>query len=217
MTMPGPAIKTRIKQIQGYPTLNDWSRGFCESIVEQIDRGRHLSEKQIEVLTRIFNENTEDAVKALASWPDEYRNSWYANAEILAFYYNTTPYYGRVVNDILSGRVPQKNHFFKMLDNKYAIKVLTEAKKPSKFVIGDYIVANAACSRQDLSAADSGRLSTQVFNDFKRRGGFVIEISSLIVSAAKGAKRYKILPIGSTISFWVEERRLKKAPKPKKS
>ena len=215
--MTGHAIKTRIKQIQDYPTFNEWSRGFCESIVDQLDRGRRLSEKQIEVLTRIFSENTEEAVKAHAAWPDEYRNSWYNSAEILAFYYSHTPYYGKVIRDIQEGRVPQKHQFFKMLNNKYANKVLVEAKKPSKFIIGDYVVGNAGCDQRDLSAADSGRLSTQVFNDFKRRGGFVIEISNLIVSAAKGAKRYKILPIGSTISFWVEERRLKKAPKPKRS
>ena len=211
------AIKARIKQIQDYPTFNDWSRGFCESIVDQIDRGRRLSEKQVEVLTRIFNENTEEEVKKLASWPQEYKNSWYDNAEILAFYYGKTPYYQEVVRDIQNGLVPQRHQFHKMLNNKYALKVLTEAKKSSKFNLGDYVVGNAGCQTNHLFAADSGRLSHHVFKDFKRRGGFVIEISNLIQSAAKGAKRYKILPVGSTIAFWVEERRLKKAPKPKRS
>ncbi len=211
------AIKARIKQIQDYPTFNDWSRGFCESIVEQINRGRRLSEKQMEVLTRIFNENTPEQVEKLNAWPEEYQNIWSDKAEILAFYYSKTPYYQQAVQDIQNGLVPQRNQFNKMLNNKYALKVLAEAVRPPRFNLGHCVAGNASCDPQDLSTDDSGRLSRHVYSDFKARGGFIIEISRLITSAARGAKRYKILPMGSTITFWVEERHLKNAPRPKRS
>jgi hypothetical protein len=210
------AIIEKINQIVDYPTMNDWSRGFCESITDQIERGRKLSEKQMDVLTRIFNENTEEEVKRLENWPEDYELKYYETAKLLANYYQSTPYYRDVVSDIITGRTPQRHSFFKMLNNRYAHKVIEESQRPARFSVGDYVVANASCTIKNLEAVDSARLSHHVFSDFRYRGGFIIGISSMIKSAAKGSKRYKILPLGSTVTFWVEERHLKKAPKPKK-
>ena len=210
------AIIKKINQIVDYPTMTDWSRGFCESITDQIERGRKLSEKQMDVLTRIFNENTEEEVEKLRRWDDDYALKYGETAKLLANYYQTTPYYRDVVNDVLSGRTPQRHSFFKMVNNKYAHKVIEESQRPAKYSVGDYVVANAGCDSRKLEAVDSARLSHHVFNDFRYRGGFIVGISSMIKSHAKGAKRYKILPLGSTVTFWVEERYLKKAPKPKK-
>ena len=36
--------------------LTDWERNFLESVQEQFDRSGHLSEKQIEILERIYCE-----------------------------------------------------------------------------------------------------------------------------------------------------------------
>ena len=36
--------------------LSDWELGFMESITDQFDRSRYLSERQIEVLERIYTE-----------------------------------------------------------------------------------------------------------------------------------------------------------------
>tara|TARA_R100001163_G_C4993278_1_gene145076 strand:+ start:82 stop:735 length:654 start_codon:yes stop_codon:yes gene_type:complete len=210
------AIIEKINQIAGYPTMNDWSRDFCESITEQIEKGRKLSDKQMDVLTRIFNENTEEEVQKLERWSDDFELKYSSVAALLANYYKTTPYYRDVVNDILGGKVPNRRSFFKMLNNKFAHKVIEEAERPAKFRINDYVLGNAKCSHDHLEAVDSGRLGRHIYNDFRLRGGFIVGISSMIKSHARGAKRYKILPLGSTVSFWVEERHIKKAPKPKK-
>jgi len=213
--MNNPAIIAKINEIQSYPTLTDWSRGFCESITVQIEKGSKLSAKQMEVLTKIFNENSEEEVSKLENWSSDYEIKYAQTGTILAGYYESTPYFRDVVSDIKSGKVPDRRSFLKMLDNKYAHKVIEESQRPAKYSIGDYMLGNAACSHQHLTAVDSGRLGRHIYNDFRQRGGFVVGISSLIKSAAKGAKRYKILPIGTTVSFWVEERHMKKAPKPK--
>ena len=207
--MTGQIIIAKINEIQDYPTLTDWSRGFCESITEQIEKGRSLSVKQMEVLTKIFNENTEEEVQKLANWPEEYELRYSQTGDLLAFYYQNTPYYRPAVSNILAGNTPERGVFFKMLDNKYAAKIVEESQKRAKYSIGDYVLGNAACQPTHLEAVDSGRLSRHAYNDFRQRGG------SMIKSAAKGAKRYKVLPVGSTVSFWVEERHIKKAPKPK--
>jgi hypothetical protein len=55
----------------------------------------------------------------------------------------------------------------------------------------------------------------KVIHNFKKRGAFVIGIMPEILSAAKGAKRYKLLPIGETTPIIVEERFLKAGKKSK--
>ncbi len=50
-----------------------------------------------------------------------------------------------------------------------------------------------------------------LIENFKKRGGFVLEICDEIHSAAKGAKRYKLLPVGETNPVIVEERYLKRS------
>ena len=52
--------------------------------------------------------------------------------------------------------------------------------------------------------------------NFKARGGVIIGIDDKIVSAAKGSKRYIVLPFGSMKTYFVEERYLKIKPKVKK-
>ena len=42
-----------------------------------------------------------------------------------------------------------------------------------------------------------------------KKGGLIISVDNEIHSAAKGAKRYKILAIGHALPFYVEERFLK--------
>ena len=51
----------------------------------------------------------------------------------------------------------------------------------------------------------------KVIQNFKKRGGFVLSVESGLRSHAKGAKRYKLLPVGETMPIIVEERFLKKA------
>jgi hypothetical protein len=53
----------------------------------------------------------------------------------------------------------------------------------------------------------------RIVTNFKKRGGFILEICEEIKNAAKGAKRYKLLTIGETEPIIIEERYIKRAPK----
>ena len=82
-----------------------------------------------------------------------------------------------------------------------------------KFKVGDYLQPRANFSTYknvelpvDMTWTDQNKVIIDLIN----RGGFVIEVCEGIRSAAKGAKRYKLLPIGATIPFIVEERHLKR-------
>ena len=63
---------------------------------------------------------------------------------------------------------------------------------------------------------NTGHVSGNEKRNFKARGGIIIDVDDKIHSAAKGAKRYLVLPFGSTETYWVEERFLKKKAKVKK-
>ena len=68
-----------------------------------------------------------------------------------------------------------------------------------------------------MSSRDGkGYVSGNEKRNFRVRGGIIIDVDDKIHSAAKGAKRYLVLPFGSAETYWVEERFLKKKPKVKK-
>jgi len=214
-------ILTKIVEIKDLPTMTDWARGFCESIDTQIGRGRVLSEKQKAAIFRIFAENNEEAVLKHISWESDYDEKWKEQAQILANYYSKqgAGYYGAVCASILSNQVPDRTRFLRMVNNKYAKKVLVEATKTPRFNTDSVVIPNSKFSIRSggRGMMDSGtsRIYVTILErqNFVEKGGIIIEIDKYILSAAAGAKRYKILPFGSTKMYWVEERFLKNKKK----
>ena len=120
--------------------------------------------------------------------------------------------------DILDERVPRRKHFMKMMNNKHTQKVLREHNKTPRFKPGAYIRTKTNFERTNLSFSKAGdrreklldwEQKRHTFLDFMKKGGLIISVDNEIHSAAKGAKRYKILAIGHSLPFYVEERFLK--------
>ena len=117
-----------------------------------------------------------------------------------------------MARDIIAGRTPERSRFLRMHDNKYSKRVLREFEREPRYEGGAYLVPRASFSAYksvefvgDLVWATQNR----ILQNFQKRGGFVIAIMDDIRSAAKGAKRYKLLPIGETMPIIVEERYVK--------
>ena len=219
-------IYDRLGKIKGLPTCDQWSAGFADSIREQIAKGRTLSDRQKAVCNRILKENSEEAQQELANWESEYNNHHKKAAIQIAVYYKAQAagYYGDVVKDILDNKVPVRGKFLKMRNNKYAKKVLAELERKPRFTIDDQIVPNSkfvtGYSFNDtmMQSTDSGaRADSDERINFKRRGGIIIGVDDKITSAAKGSKRYIVLPFGSMKTYFVEERYMKIKPKVKKA
>ena len=210
--MDSEALIEKINEITSRPTMSDWSLGFCESIVEQLNRGRKLSDKQFEVLTKVFEQNSLDEVEKLKNWSIEYREKYVNDAVLLAKYYTHSGYYTQLASVILSGDVPSYRTFFKMYNNKYAKKIVAESRRPARFMVGDHVIANSLCSHAKIRECNKSQLvEYKAFHRFKNLGGMILEIDhGTVLSPAKGAKRYRILPIASTDTFWIEERFVKK-------
>ena len=219
-------IYDRLGAIKGLPTCDQWSAGFADSIREQVAKGRTLSDRQKAVCNRILKENSEEAQQELANWESEYNNHHKKAAIQIAVYYKAQAagYYGDVVKDILDNKVPVRGKFLKMRNNKYAKKVLAELERKPRFTIDDQIVPNSkfvtgySFNEAMMQSTDSGaRADSDERINFKRRGGIIIGVDDKITSAAKGSKRYIVLPFGSMKTYFVEERYMKIKPKVKKA
>ena len=219
-------IYDRLGKIKGLPTCSQWAAGFADSIREQMDKGRTLSDRQKAVCFKILKENNKEAQKSLANWETEYNMHHKKKATQLAIYYRaqTGGYYGDVVKDILDSKVPVRGKYLKMRNNKYAKKVLAELERKPRFGQDDHIIPNSKFMdgysfNSSMMQAVSGEayVESNEKHNFKARGGIIIGIDDKIVSAAKGSKRYIVLPFGSIKTYFVEERFLKIKPKVKKA
>ena len=95
-----------------------------------------------------------------------------------------------------------------MVKNKYAQKVLASHNAPAKYSAGSLVTfrANAPAGSRYLDGAYLKRHVTMM----------VIETDAApITSAARGAKVYKLLPVGKATTLMAEERHIMKA-RPKK-
>ena len=210
----GAAMLERLNAVCERTEPKSWGRGFINSLQGQIMAGRELSEKQIKTLEKIEAENSDEAIKARDTWKMDYRYevdpAWSGHsrsgrysevAKVAAHYYKAAGYFQRLVDSILNddGFVPTIEQYNKITKNKFAVKVLTAHFADPKFAPGSLV---------QFGAGASGAL--------RRIKVPCVVISSNggpIVSAAKGAKVYSVLPMGSAKTLLCEERHLKKARK----
>ena len=218
-------IFDRLGAIKGLPTCSQWAEGFADSIRDQIKRGRTLSERQKATCHKILKENSKEANRELANWATEYNTHHKKKAKQIATYYNvqTGGYFRDLVKTILADEVPPRGKYLKMRNNKYAKKVLAEIERKPRFSTEDHIIPNSKFQEgYSFNPAmmscrnNTGYVSGNEKRNFRVRGGIIIDVDDKIHSAAKGAKRYLVLPFGSAETYWVEERFLKKKGKVKK-
>lgn len=218
-------IFDRLGAIKGLPTCSQWAEGFADSIREQIGKGWTLTPAQRKACNKIFKDNSREAQKQLANWASEYKMHHKREAIKLATYYKhqSGGYFGDLVKVILADEVPARGKYLKMRNNKYAKKVLVEIERKPRFSTDDHIIPNSKFQdgysfSASMMMTRDGRswVTSEEKANFKTRGGIIIGIDDKICSAAKGAKRYLVLPFGSIETYWVEERYLKKKPKAKK-
>ena len=217
-------IFDRLGAIKGLPTCTQWADGFADSIRDQIKRGRTLSERQKATCRKILKENSKEANQELANWETEYNTHHKKKAKQIATYYSVQSggYFRGLVRIILADEVPPRGKYLKMRNNKYAKKVLAEIEREPRFSTEDHIIPNSkfmnghSFNHAMMSGRNGSYVSVDEKANFKSRGGIIIDVDEKIFSAAKGAKRYLVLPFGSAETYWVEERFLKKKAKAKK-
>ena len=205
----------KIEYLLRQDSMDGWTRNFCNSLGDQLDVGRTLSERQVEILDAKYEEHGPAARAENSAWAESWDSEKEERFRICALYYQGTGYYSSLAQQvsadgvIAEGFIPSKREYHKMCNNKYALKVLAAWFSEPKFPAGSLVAIRATAPRRTLA------------NDLiiKHRDGkpiayFVLETnSSTPTSASAGAKKYKILAAGSTAPIEVEEKHLKKMKK----
>jgi hypothetical protein len=208
--------QAKIESALSRSVCGGWDRSFLESILEQFSKKRTLSIKQKKTLGKVLARNTEEDQASHQSWSTLYEADYKRDASVLAAYHQQQPYYRPMASDILMNKVPERSKFLRMYDNKYSKKVLSQYNAVPRYEVGDYICCRAAFSSYKHIEFENDMVWTnqnKITQNFIKRGGFILEVCPEIRSAAKGAKRYKLLPIGEMTPIIVEERFLKKGKK----
>ena len=192
---------------------SSWAAGYVESLISQVKGDRRLSDRQLEILKKIEAEHDDAALAERQKWIESYTNNpdLRADAIVVANYYMSTGYFKDTARDIINDDtfIPTYSQYNKMVKNKYAQKVLASHHAPAKYEAGQLVTfrANAPTNSRYL---DGGILKRNVTM-------MVIETDAApITSAARGAKVYKLLPVGKASTLEVEERYIMKARKLKK-
>lgn len=177
---------------------SSWDRGFVESVQGQNANGHNLSPRQLEILAKIEARYSDSALAAARSFAASYSDEQRVTIKRIALYYNPTGYFRDIVDKVLndSDFIPTKKQYDAITTNKYALKVLAGYQAEPAYAVGCTVQARAGNTPWKYRHA-------------LKTGGVVLTTDEPIMSACKGNRTYKVLPIGSAKAINVEERYIK--------
>ena len=185
-----------LKALLEKPELTDRDRAFAESLRNGLARWGNLSEKQQYALTKLNERYSEEGRAKRAEWAATYAENHKPAAVIAAQYYAANPpYYGDLARKILNdeGFVPSEKQYRSITENKYAQKVIPAALAEPKYAVNALNEARTSSSRH-----------------IRGKKAFVLKVDAApVTSAAKGVKKYLVLPVGEAVPVLVEEREIK--------
>ncbi len=194
------SILERIENILKIPFVYGNTKKFLESIYEQYNKNGNMTEAQLSAVKKVEEKYSKETIEEHENWKNQYDDEKKEIARICAFYYkNNPPYFKELSEQILDNPnfTPTEKQFNSMCGNKYSQKVVRETRSEPKYSIGQLV---------------QGRKNAPI----KIRDCFfsIIEIGARpVISSAKGAKMYTLLPLGKTQVVECEERFLKKMRK----
>ena len=200
--------QTEIKKLAGHKLLNEWEKGFIESVIGQLEKGYKISHNQERIIKRCFDKTSEDEMKKFEEWESKYDDKKRKIAKIIAEYYTEAGYFTNWAAKILANPdtyiLPEKT-WVKMCENKYAKKVLANMEAPKLFEIGGLATVRKAINHNHLVAAQA----TSRFHYSKMKNQTVMVLDYEVKPAQHKVVKCALL-MDPTIVFTCEERRLKK-------
>ena len=207
----------RIRKLLEVKILDGWTRNFCESLLEQIVKGRRLSARQVEILEQKEKEFSNERLQEEDSWTSSWDEEKQEIFRVCAMYYRKTGYFSNIATmvgsdgTIADGYIPTKRAYNKMCNNKYATKIREAWFAEPKYPVGSVVTIRSTAPNY---------LNGQAVRKHSHGAPiphFVIETnSSYPESACKGAKLYKVVAAGSAVPFDLEERHIKTLRKMKR-
>ena len=178
--------------------LTQWEQGFLESLQQWYEKRGSITKKQHDAFQKVRSRYSDEAKAEREDWIERYDEHKRENAELMANYYlNNPPYFQTLARQILreDGFVPTEKQYRGMCENKYAHKVIALARQSPRYDVGQMVAFRCIPG----NGSREGKLA------------IVLEHLPEVYSAAKDAKRLKVLLIGETQPVETEERWLKRA------
>ncbi|MEC8977628.1 MAG: hypothetical protein VYC40_01795 [Pseudomonadota bacterium] len=198
-----PELVERIEKTaaRGTTTLTAWERDFLSSLRESAKKWGRLTAKQHDTYQRIERKLDPSHQKAVSDWRNNFTDEMRLAAVFAANYYKANPPYfsdaaTRILND--SSYIPSEKLYRKMVLNKYVQRAMEHAKSGPLYKVGSMVKVRN-------SQSVTGQL-----RPYRDQPVLIVEAQEEITSATKGARKYKVLPIGADRALWTEERYLKK-------
>ena len=186
----------RLNAIGG--NLTDWEFGFAASVLDQYKR-RNLSDHQHAIVDKILAKHDPAVVKARNTWRDSFDEEKQALARQAAEYYTVNPpYFGDVARKILNdpAYIPSEKSFNKMTQNKYVQRWIAQREAGATFEKG-----------QLVRFRRNNDVSMSLGSKYRGQLGVVLSVGTDDqVSAVKGSRPYKVLPVGTMNTLSVCEK-----------
>ena len=187
-----------------------WAMDFVPSLRGQLLAGRDLSARQLEILAKIEARHSDKAQAVRDNWASSFTSEMREKMIIAAHYYLANPpYFGDLARKVIEDDafVPSKKAYEKMVENKFATKVIESTLSTPKFAPGSHVAlrANAKIYRA------TGPYPSTPTRELRAKLGIIIKVDAKpVTSAARGSKVYSVLFFGEALPVFVEERWLKK-------
>jgi hypothetical protein len=201
-------MKERIENIleKNFDAITQNSKNFLNSLLSFLEANGDLTERQQHALRRIEERYSDEAISNRADWEKNYSEQHKKHAQIAASYYssshNVAGYFRDLALRVLEepAWIPSEKQYRAMCENKYAKRVIESSIAEPKYPAGSFVMIRAGKGPYQLLQS--------------RVPAMVVEADAgPVISAAKGSKLYKILPMGSSTVWTVEERDIKKCRK----
>ena len=206
-----PTMKSRLDGLLSRATKagDKWAMDFIPSLEGQLLAGRDLSPRQKEILAKVEARHSDEAQAARDNWASTFTSEMREKMCIAARYYLANPpYFRELAKKALEDDafVPSERAYKKMVENKFATKVIESTLAEAKWKAGDLVMLNAA-------APYSSPWGASLFTMRGSKGTVVAADAAPVRSAARKSKVYRVLFFGHLTPVLVEERWLKKARK----
>ena len=197
-----PLLGARLEKIKKEVT-NPKTKEFLISLSDFFLRKGGLTERQLTSFEKIESRFSPHEQAKLILWENEYRKQHLKDAKIIAEYYMRSGYYTTIATNIITDDkfVPARAEYYRMVNNKYAMKVLEAFKAIPRFE------KNAQVQLRS-TVGNTGYEYNLRF--LRSRICFVLANDLPIKNATAGAKRYKVLPMGASEPIEIDEKHLMK-------
>jgi hypothetical protein len=198
-----PKLGLRLEKIKDEDALDHRSKEFLGSLLEFFNKKGGLTANQLVAFEKIESRFSPEEKAKLEVWKEEYLKNHVADTKIVAEYYSYNGYFSNLADNILKseGFVPTRREYTKMVENKYAQKVLDAHRADPRFGVNQVVQIRSTVCRNVLE---------QHLRHFRHRRCFVLANDLPIKNSTAGAKRYRLLPMGSSEPIELDEKHLMK-------